>query len=249
MSCPSCETAIEPLGIDEFDGICPNCGLVMDEGSWPSSFAVDTSSSGNANDSSSQGTPWVDDVQILDATDQQLVRVVSRTDEVADKLGLSVEGRHRAVEIAIEAWEQNIMHGREFDATVAAGVYLAAHQFDNPRPTHVVASHAGTTTQQFARVRKAMVQELELESESSDPEKYLPYLCDMVQAPSWVQLQATDRLENTRMTGNPVGIAAAALYLTAKDELDLTLKDAAEIAGVTKETIWKKSKELREITG
>jgi transcription initiation factor TFIIIB Brf1 subunit/transcription initiation factor TFIIB len=62
-----------------------------------------------------------------------------------------------------------------------------------------------------------------------------------------VILEGLEILEEApSISGNPAGIAAAALYLAGRQsDAPFTLSDAGVAAGVTKETVWRKSKEIR----
>ena len=61
-----------------------------------------------------------------------------------------------------------------------------------------------------------------------------------------MQKLAESRINSsTDITGNPTGIAGAALYLAARSSDEkITLAQAGEAAGVTKETVWHKTQEF-----
>jgi transcription initiation factor TFIIB len=166
---------------------------------------------------------------------------------VAEELTTTVEARFRAAEILTEAWEQRFMHGRGEDITVAACLYTACRTSGQPRPISRIADTAGVCESKLKSIYRTLMTELELQVETAEPEDYIPHLTAQLELDHETATKAEGVLAKTqRVAGNPVGIAAAALYIAANGtENTITFREAAEISGVTKETIWRKAENLR----
>lgn len=77
--------------------------------------------------------------------------------------------------------------------------------------------------------------------------EYLGHICRELSLSGEVEKTARGLLEGHHTGGNPVGIAAAASYEAANaEEADLTLREVAEMIGLTKQTVWRHASKIRE---
>jgi transcription initiation factor TFIIB len=242
--CPSCggEDIDTELGVS--GGVCRTCGLVHDGDRW----ASDSTGGIDVEDYSNQSgreSDWRENITIQGASDKQLVTFLSKIDTVADRLKLSTEERNQAADIVTEAWNRNLMHGRDMEGMVAAGVYVTCRKLGNPRPITTVAAAADVEKSTLQNSYRILINTLELEINPPAPSQYIPYLRGQLEVPDRVAERASDILEASTVGGNPAGIAVAALYMASDHNSDsITLSEAGETAGVTKETVWRKCGEL-----
>jgi len=242
--CPSCggEDIDTELGVS--GGVCRTCGLVHDGNRW----ASDATAGFDVDDHSNQSrreTDWRENLTIRDASDKQLVTFLSKIDTVADKLKLSTEERNQAADIVTEAWNRNLMHGRDMEGMVAAGVYVTCRKSGEPRPITTVAAASEVEKSTLQNSYRVLTNTLELDVDPPAPSQYIPYLSGQLGVQDNAAERASEILDASTATGNPAGIAVAALYIASDHNSDsLTLCEAGDIAGVTKETVWRKCREL-----
>jgi transcription initiation factor TFIIB len=242
--CPVCGEKEINTDLGVSGGVCRTCGLVHDGNRWTS----DGTDGLNMKDQSKQSgrkSDWRENITIQDASDKQLVTFLSMIDTVAAELNLSTEERNQAADIVTEAWNQNLMHGRDMGGMVAAGVYVTCRKSGKPRPITTVAAAVDIKKSTLQNSYRVLINTLELEIDPPTPSQYLPHLSGELEVSDSVAERASEILETNTLGGNPAGIAVAALYIASDHNSNSpTLYEAGEAAGVTKETVWKKSKRL-----
>jgi transcription initiation factor TFIIIB Brf1 subunit/transcription initiation factor TFIIB len=197
-----------------------------------------------------QGKPnadWCADLKIGDSSDQQLVDLLARFDEIANKLSAGNELRARAVDILTEAWVKRVPHGRDKDTIAGSALYIASRQEHETIPFSVVTSALNKRPSQLRVTYRAMRTELNIKLVPPVAGDYTAFLGQELGLCERITDEATHLCtECSSHAGNPVGIAAAALYLAAVDEdTSITLRDAGHAARITKETVWRHSMVLR----
>jgi transcription initiation factor TFIIB len=255
--CPGCGSSNINTETNLTTAICDECGVVLDDGSFSSAQSMETkaqsasrSQSGNGDavdQSETAARRWHSDLEVKDSSDERLVGALTQMETMAEELTMTVEACFRAAEILTEAWEQRFMHGRGEDPTVAACIYTACRQRGQPRPISSVADTVGVCDSGLKSIYRTLVTELELQVETAESDDYIPHLSAQLELSHETAMKAEDVLAKAQdVAGNPVGIAAAALYIAANDtENTITFREAAEVSGVTKETIWRKAESLR----
>ena len=247
--CPACGGIDVKLGKVLDDGhVCADCGLVHNGEDWVESFEDDLSIGIQQNNETASGS-WREEISIEDATDQQIVEMLSMVDSVSTKIGLSETERVRSAQLVLDAWRGGLLHGRTTKGAVASSIYLTCRESGTPRPAHAVADCCGIDVGELQNMRKVLYQDVELEIDPPSPSAYLPYLTTDLDVSEKCGENASELLSNSQLpSGNPVAIAAAGLYLISKDSHDpSTLREIGDAAGVTKETIWRHSTDLKEV--
>lgn len=243
--CPACGSETLDTDIDIPGGICRGCGLVYDGSEWAANPIRGGKMGMQSELENATRSDWRDEVTIRDASDQQLVRILSWTDDLADRLSLKSEERESAAELAVEVWDQNLMHGRELESVIAGVMYTTCRKSGQPRPSHTIADAAKVCERKLRDASKMIKRELDLQINPPGPKEYIPHLNRQFVLPNHVQKNAFEILQDTETTsGNPAAIAAAALYTATQDSDSLTLQTAGKAAGVSKETVWRHSTEF-----
>lgn len=238
--CPICDSTTLDTDTDPVDGICSGCGLVYDDGEWADQGATSFDNEDQRDNQAESEADWQEEVVIHDASDQQLVRLLSQIDNLAEELFLSDEEHTRAAELAVEVWNRNVMHGRELESMLAGVVYVTCRELGQPRPSHVAAAAVETDTSNVQSSARVLVRELDLQIDPPGPKGYLSYLNRRLDLSGRTEQDALELLSETdNIGGNPTAIAAAACYVTTNDSGSLTLEEAGNAAGVTKETVWR----------
>ena len=205
------------------------------------------SDSGDTEDQPEKPIEWHSGIEIKDSSDERLVGAFIRMEALADEFTMTVKTRFRAAELISEAWEQRFMHGRGENTTVAACLYIACRKLGQPIPINKVADATDVSTSKLKSVYRTLVTELNLQVDVAEPADYIPHLSVQLGLDHNAVKRAKVELAKVdTVPGNPVGIAAAALYLAANTtEHAITFRETAEAAGMTKETIWRKTERFR----
>lgn len=249
-SCPACGAIPESSEQEALSGVCQECGLVQAHAD------ADISESGkvsmtDSNQMSETDGDWTDSVEVRDSTDEQLVSTLGEVDALASELAVSADCRVAAADLMGECWRQNLLHGRSVPAIAGAVLYVVCRREGTARPIGAVAAVADVDTRSLTNAYQVVRSELEIDLAPSAPSDYVEYLYSTI-ALEGLDSRRTDAFLETGSgsTGNPVGIAAAAVYLAAHEaDIEVTLREVAEAAGLTKETIWRHSRHLRETQG
>lgn len=228
--------------------VCEDCGRVSDMHEEPEEVESADQPSGTDSPTPQRGTAdWVEAVDVRDSSDEQLVELLSTLDKASDDLAANPEERLRAAELATDVWENRLMNGRSVEATVGACLYVAFRVRDRPRPIGVIADVVDTTTGELSSLRQSMVSDQDVTLTAPQPSNYVPYLCADLRLPTRISDRAQEMLDEVRLAGDPAGIAAGALYLTAQDsDNPITMKEAAQATRLTKETVWQRVDDLRD---
>lgn len=245
--CPACDSTTVETDTDLADGICAGCGLVYDGGDWANQSTGAFNHESQGGNQADSEADWREEVIIRDASDQQLVRLLSQTSNLADELSLSDEEHMRAADLAVEAWNQNLMHGRELESVLAGVIYVTCRESGQPRPSHAVATAAETNTSKVQNTARILAEKLDLQIDPPGPKGYLNYLSRQLDLSKCTEKDVRELLSETEvMGGNPAAIAAAACYVVTSGSGSLTLKQVGSAAGVTKETVWRHSTDFKQ---
>ena len=242
---------------------CPVCGAEMvsywDElDKWicdDCSYVIETSTSRNSSPTLSKDLDraedeeeaWIRSISVKDKSEANLVDVLSQVETISDKLALTDELAIRAAEIVVEAWKTNFMHGRTKPDTVGASVYAASREARQGIPPAIIANKIESDRKTVKKTYQQLKTELQLNIDPPRPAEYIGHLCYVLNLQSGVEKTAEEILAGHRAGGNPVGIAAAGVYVASEIEgEDLTLRRAAKVTDLTKETIWRQAEGIRE---
>lgn len=242
--CPACSADNLSYWEELETWICDDCSYVVETGVSNSStpdFSEDIDGD-EINDRA-----WDQSISVKDKSEANLVEILSLVEEVTDELALSHELAIRAAEIAVEAWKANFMHGRTKPDTVGASVYAASREMQQGIPPAIIANNINSNQQSVKDTYQQLKAELNLDIDPPSSTEYLGHICQELDLPAEVATTTETVLDGYHAGGNPVGIAAAAVYVVSNNEgNELTLRQAAEAIGLTKETIWRQASQIRK---
>jgi transcription initiation factor TFIIB len=251
--CPSCGSTAVDTDTELAPAVCQDCGLVLSQELNTESFPSEVVENGNdgspqTDENKTRSIDWQEEVVVSDASERQLVEVLSEMDSTASDLLIDPPIRLQAAEFITTAWERNLMHGRTKEITLGACLFAACDEANSPRPLRIVAEAIDAQPCNLFSTYRTIVSELGLQNDPTAPVEYLIYLQKATKVSDDVVTEAERLLnESSEIGGDPAGIAAGALYLAAVDtDLKITYVRAGQITGMTKETIWKKANAIRE---
>ena len=247
-ACPVCELADIDESVKKFEGVCENCGFVIQKDS--DSVSLDWKVTDGAFTQAEQ-TSWSAEYRVRNATEQQLAQAFEVLEEIDEQLSLTETVWEQSIDIYCDAFRGKITDGRDTASLVAACVCLASRQIEEPIPLNLLEGFRPVHQNKFYRSHLALCDELGIKTETPNPSKYTHFL------QSWFNLSDADRRDIERFLSSveekqafvgkdPSGIAAAGVYLNQEDS---TQQDVAEAVGISEETVRQRVKQLRRIGG
>jgi transcription initiation factor TFIIIB Brf1 subunit/transcription initiation factor TFIIB len=242
--CPGCGAENITYWEELDTWICDDCSYVV-EARISNTSTPDFSEDIDGDEIADQA--WDQSISVKDKSEANLVEVLSQVEKVADELLLSHELAIRGAEIIVEAWQANFMHGRTKPDTVGAAVYAASREMQQGIPPAIIANQIESEQQTIKDTYQQLKTDLNLNIDPPSATEYLEHICQELDLTAEVAKTAEMLLDGYHAGGNPVGIAAAAVYVVSNNEgNELTLRGVAEVTGLTKETIWRQASKIRE---
>lgn len=249
--CPLCGAEAVDDDIEFAPGVCSECGFVVKNRNQ----SADLDQIRPVDDPESLPSPKPSEeenqaLEVRDSSEENLVELLSMTETLGETLLVSSEGQIRAGEVVTEAWRRNILHGRSMSAGAGAAVHAACRELEHPRPARRIADAVEINTTELYDTYQPLVDVLSLDLNSPQPVEFVPFICNSLERSPAEIAAAQDLLRDRKkeMAGNPAGIAAAAVYITLRDQAPedaVTYREVGETIKMTKETVWKRATELR----
>lgn len=226
--------------------VCEDCGRVNDGQTTAENADGINQPTGATPDEGNHTSDWTKSVDVADSTDQKIVDLLSRVDQVGSNLQAGPSDRNRTAELVTDAWEHRLLEGRSVDSAVGACWYVTFRDQGKPRPIGVVADAVGSTSSELHAFRQTVSDELDVSLTVVQPSEYLPYLRSQLDLSTMTVQTAKELLEGVSLGGNPAGIAAGGLYIAAHELSEsVTMVEAARAVDLSKETIWQRVDDLR----
>jgi transcription initiation factor TFIIB len=245
--CPACKSD----NLDQLEGvdsvICTDCSYVINgQDQQPRSQFSEKDQSTGGQETATTGTDWDHDLSVKDKSEAILVDVLSTIEEIGPKLALTDQEVVRAGEIVTKAWKRNFMHGRTKEGTLAAAVYTASRESNRSIPPGVVAKTVEIDKQRIKKTYRQLKEDQSLDFDPPKPLDYVAYLCRDLGLSSEVEHATKELLtESNYIGGDPVGTAAAGVYeISGNRSHQVTLREVARAASLTKETVWRHTQKL-----
>jgi len=243
-SCPACgDSELQPLSATPHP-VCAACGFVTGTGTEIPDPSDDDEVSSGTKES------WTEYYSVSNSTEQQVASAIECLERLGDTLLLSPEARSQAAEVYERAARENLTDGRSTELIVAASICIASRETETPRPSDRVAEAADLSSSNVKGAIRLFQEELNRGYTEVSAGDYVPYLCDDIGFDNRIKDRAITLLEELdELDGHtdyhPAGMAGAAIYLVADG--DITQRQIASVAGVTKETIRIRLNDLRRI--
>jgi transcription initiation factor TFIIB len=197
----------------------------------------------------------------LDATSQvdasearNLQQAVNILQIYVDKLHLSQAIAEKAMLIYRKALKEGLVRGRSIRSIMAAAVYAACRSMGAPRDLRELEkAYPVVKRKTIAQGYRLLLKYLKFKVPVADPAIYLNKIASKVGLDQRTVQEALRILQEAAKKGatvgkDPVGIAAAALYMACQETTqNITQKDIARAAGVTEVTVRNRFKGLKEV--
>ena len=195
---------------------------------------------------------WHARTRVHASIDRNLSIAMTELDRLSDKLSVPSSVKEKAALIYRKALDAGLVRGRSIASIVSGSLYAACRLTGTPRNLRDVAKASLVRRKDVARSYRLIVNELDFRAPAPDPLVYLSKISRRADVPGSVQAEAVRLLKEAKRkkvhTGkDPVGLAAAALYLASRQVgQKRTQKDFAEAAGVTEVTVRNRYKTLKK---
>ncbi len=196
---------------------------------------------------------WDNRSQVHEPIDLNFRRAFSELHRLQDKLSLPDSVLEQAAYIYRKALDKKLVRGRSISGMIGSALYAACREVETPRTIKEIAETSNIKKGDLAYYYRLLVKELDLKMPVVDSVQNVARIASKIGLTEKTKRYAIEILrkaeENKTSSGkNPMGLAAAALYLScAKNREYKTQRDLAEAANITEVTIRNRCKGLREM--
>jgi transcription initiation factor TFIIB len=196
---------------------------------------------------------WDNRSQAHTSAERNLRQALSEMDKLKDKLSLNDTVIEKAAYIYRKSIEKSLVKGRSIHGLVAACVYAACRNTETPRTLEDIASGINIRRKDVARCYRLIFRELDLKIPVADPVKGVSRIASIAGLGEKTKRKAIDLLNKAKKIGmvagkDPMGIAAAALYLSCiSSGGSKTQKEISIASGVTEVTIRNRCAGLKKL--
>ncbi|MFO7792530.1 MAG: TFIIB-type zinc ribbon-containing protein [Candidatus Saliniplasma sp.] len=195
---------------------------------------------------------WQKRLRASNALEKNLEKAFREIDRIGSVLGLPRPVREVSCSLYKNAVKKNLIRGRNINCIAASCVYTTCKQAGIPRTLKEISEVTLFKKREIGRAYISLCRELKLKIEPVKAQYYIERFCDRLELDGRIQRDAKeiiDKAESLRFLSGkcPSGLAAAAIYIAAKNRRDkITQKKIARVASVTEVTIRNRYKELVE---
>jgi len=178
-----------------------------------------------------------------EAIDRNLKRAFSELYRLKDKLSLSDSVVEKAAYIYRKAVSKKLVRGRSIPTLIGSALYAACRETNTPRTLKEIAETMNIKKGDLAANYRLLVKTLDLKMPVVDSVQNVARIASKIGLSEKTKRHAIEILrkaeENKISSGkNPMGLAAAALYLASvRNGENKTQRDFAEAANITEVTI------------
>jgi len=196
---------------------------------------------------------WDSRSQAHSSADRNLRQALNEMDKLKDKLALTNAVIEKAAYIYRKAMEKKLVRGRSIHGLVAACLYASCRTTETPRTLDDIADGINIRRKDVARCYRLIYRELELKMPVVDPVKGVSRIASIAGLGEKTKRMAIEILNEAKrkyLTAgkDPMGIAAAALYLSCISTGEIkSQKDISIASGVTEVTIRNRCAGLRKM--
>ena len=198
---------------------------------------------------------WDSRTQAHTSADRNLRQALNEMDKLKDKIALTDAVVEKAAYIYRKSMEKKLVRGRSIQGLVAACIYASCRNTETPRTLDDIANGINIRRKDVARCYRLIFRELDLKMPVVDPVKGVARIASLAELTEKSKRKAILILNEAKKIGmvagkDPMGIAAAALYLACNNAGEpKSQKDISIASGVTEVTIRNRCAGLRKMLG
>jgi len=194
---------------------------------------------------------WQIRSRVHSSIDRNLAQAMTELDRLSDKVSAPAAVKEKAALIYRKALDEGLVRGRSIAAIAAASLYASCRITGTPRNLREISSASLVKKKDVARCYRLLLRKLNIRMPIADPLIYITKIAQRSDVPGYVQASAVKILNEARSKHisagkDPMGLAAAALYIACKQAGEKkTQKEIADAAGVTEVTVRNRFKNLK----
>lgn len=194
---------------------------------------------------------WDSRSQAHEPIDRNLRQALSELGRLKDKLALSSGVIEKSAYLYRKALGKKLVRGRSISALIAASLYAACRDTETPRTLKDISDAANIKKKDIARCYRLLHHELELKMPVVNSVNCISRISSLLKISEKTKRFAIKIIQEAQKSKesagkDPMGIAAAALYLSCVNNgQEITQRDIAEAANVTEVTIRNRYKGLK----
>jgi transcription initiation factor TFIIB len=195
---------------------------------------------------------WQIRAQMRTSIARNLAQAMSELERLSEKLSAAKSVKERAALIYRKALDKGLVQGRSIAAIAAASLYAAFRDTGTPRHLNEVSKVSSAKRKEIARCYRLILRELEITMPTPDSITFLSKISESAKISGEAQGLAARILQEAKEKRisagkNPIGFAAAALYLACQQMGEKkTQKEIGKAAGITEVTVRNRYKLLKK---
>ena len=196
---------------------------------------------------------WQIRSRVHSSIDRNLAQAMTELDRLSDKVSAPAAVKEKAALIYRKALDEGLVRGRSIAAIAAASLYASCRITGTPRNLREISDASLVKRKDVARCYRLLLRKLDIRMPIADPLIYISKIAQRSDVPGFIQAEAVKILNEARSKRvsagkDPMGLAAAALYIACKqDGKKKTQKEIADAAGVTEVTVRNRFKNLKRL--
>jgi len=196
---------------------------------------------------------WQIRSRVHSSIDRNLAQAMTELDRLSDKVSAPAAVKEKAALIYRKALDEGLVRGRSIAAIAAASLYASCRITGTPRNLREISRASLVKKKDVARCYRLLLRKLNIRMPIADPLIYITKIAQRSDVPGYIQASAVKILNEARSKRisagkDPMGLAAAALYIACKQAGERkTQKEIADAAGVTEVTVRNRFKNLKRL--
>ena len=189
------------------------------------------------------------------STERSYLKAFTLLDAIRAKLGLSDAVVEETAYLFRKIRAKKILSGRSTAGMICATTYIACRLTNTPRTIQDVSKAGNVKRKQLQSTYRFLLKELDMHPESYNPTEFVSRIANATNASERTRRHALKILDTSRRKGvttgkNPMGMAAAALHLSAlKHHEKISQISISKVSGINTVTIRERAKEIKKRLG
>ncbi len=193
--------------------------------------------------------------RLMRSKDRNISFAFSELQRLISYLHLSRAIHEKVARMYQNSVDKGLVRGRSTEAIISALLYIVCKEEGAPRTLDEIAKSSGVDKKEIGKTYRYVARKMTLRILPAQAQDYVPRFGSLLGLSEKVQVRAVDVLDTAAKYDvtsgkGPIGVAAAALYISAVLEGEKkTQREVADIIGVTEVTIRNRYKEIVEAIG
>jgi transcription initiation factor TFIIB len=188
-----------------------------------------------------------------DSKSRNIKTALRHITDLVNQLNLPDSVEEEAARMYEKAVDEDVVKGRKIEKIAASIVFIVSRNQGIPRTMKEFSSASGISERDLGKNYRYVGKEMKVDVSTILPENFVPRYSSQIDLSGETQADARQLIIQARKQGltsgrSPDGVAAAAIYMAAKENDEkVTQREIAEIAGVTEVTIRKGTEQLGKV--